>query len=180
MDTENTTTATLTDADQARSRLVFVREDLRSAVDRRTAATDKLWTLIVQIRPSGKLSVDKIAEAVRRNRHFVDSVWSARGETTKGKQTRVPVTGTEAEAAEAFDTLRNAADELAAAQAEADNLTKTRNAVVAEVYASKALGPNEISRVVGIDRNHVGRICRTAGIPPLHRADVRNQYTQGK
>uniref|UniRef100_A0AAU7GXD0 Helix-turn-helix DNA binding domain protein n=1 Tax=Streptomyces phage Geonosis TaxID=3158856 RepID=A0AAU7GXD0_9CAUD len=174
-----TTTAELRDAATATAQLVKVRDGLKTAADELSASTDRLWDHVVRIRPQGLLTVDEMAEAIGRDRNYVDSIWSAHGETTKGKQTRVPVAeGVDAEAARrAYETLADAAGSRTRAASAVTTARAERDRVVAMVYGSKLLGPSAIASAVDVDRNHVLRIARKAGVKPVHRVGSKNQYT---
>jgi hypothetical protein len=178
----NATTATeLRDQATATAALIRVRDDLASAVDNLAVRTDGLRDQVVNIRPSGLLTVDEMATAIDRDRNYVDSIWSAHGETTKGKQTRVPVSeGVDAEAARtAYEKLAGSANDLKRAASKVTSARSERDRVVALVYGSKLLGPSAIASVVDVDRNHVLRIARKAGVKPVHRTSSKNQYTTG-
>jgi hypothetical protein len=122
-----------------------------------------------------------MAAAIGRDRNYVDSIWSAHGETTKGKQTRVPVAeNTDAKAARtAYELLAGSANDLKRAAAAVTKARSERDRVVAEVYRSKLIGPSDIAKAVEVDRNHVLRIARKAGVKPVHRTSSKNQYTSG-
>lgn len=168
----------LADQATAYSSLGQVRNELHNAVTAADAAMDKLRELIVQIRPTGVLTVEQMAEAIGRDRNYIDSTWSAFGGTTTGKQTRVSAAAvSEAESRAAAEALADAnkaqlkaADRVKSARAERDR-------VVAMVYASRILGPSAIADAAYIDRNHVLRIARKAGVAPVHRPASRNQYS---
>lgn len=169
----------ITDQDTARRALNKVRDDLISAADNLSTATEILHDDVVKIRPQGLLTVDEMAEALGRDRNYVDSVWSSFGSTTKGKQTRVPVAeGTDPEKARrAFKSLAAAADFQKRAQNRVADARAARDLTVVKVYAAKILGPSAIAASVGVDRNHVLRIARKAGVAPAHRTGSKNQYT---
>lgn len=175
------TTPELCDKDTASAALRKVRDDLTESAESLARHTDELWNHVIRIRPKGLLTVDEMAEAIDRDRNYVDSIWSAHGETTKGKQTRVPVAeGVDADAARcAYETLTKAAAELKQAASRVSDARAERNRVVALVYGSKLLGPSAIAATVEVDRNHVLRIARKAGHKPVHRVGSRNQYTTG-
>lgn len=174
-----TTAAELRDRATATAALIRVRDDLNSAVDNLMNRTDGLRDQVVNIRPKGLLTVDEMAAAIGRDRNYVDSIWSAHGETTKGKQTRVPVSeGVDAAAARtAYEILAGTANDLKRAASKVSTARAERDRVVALVYGSKLLGPSAIASTVGVDRNHVLRIARKAGVRPVHRVGSRNQYT---
>lgn len=174
-----TTAAELRDQATATAALIRVRDDLNSAVDNLNNRTNGLRDQVVNIRPRGLLTVDEMAEAINRDRNYVDSIWSTYGVTTKGKQTRVPVSkGADADAARtAYEKLAGSANDLKRATDKVDTARSERDRVVALVYGSKLLGPSAIAATVNVDRNHVLRIARKAGVKPVHRVASRNQYT---
>jgi hypothetical protein len=49
--------------------------------------------------------------------------------------------------------------------------TRLSEAIV-EVLMTKALGPSEVTRLVPFERQHVGRIAKAAGVPPLRERTV--------
>lgn len=176
-----TTTTELRDQATATAALMKARDALNTAVDNLCNRTDGLRDQVVRIRPQGLLTVDEMAEAIDRDRNYVDSIWSAHGETTKGKQTRVPVgEGVDAEAARhAYETLADSAGNLKRAASLVSTARAERDRVVSLVYGSKLLGPSAIAAAVEVDRNHVLRIARKAGVKPVHRVGSKNQYTTG-
>lgn len=172
--------AILTDQATAEAALVKVRDNLIKARDDYQAKHDALKALLIDIRPRGLLTVNEMAEAAGRDRNFVDRLWSGTGQTTKGKQTRVQVAeNTDAyEARDAYEAIKEAAYSRQRALKIYDTALAERNRVVAMVYRSELLGgPSPLARLAGIDRNHIGRIARKAGIPPVHRPGTKNQYT---
>ena len=178
----NATMIELTDQVTAVAALRQVREALDDAVASSEAAIDALRETIVRVRPTGVLSVDAMAAAIGRDHNYIDSTWSAFGDTTTGKQTRVSsgrsldeklVAETKAALAGANKAQAEAAKAVKTARAERDR-------TVAMVYASKILGPSAIAAAVNVDRNHVLRIARKAGVQPMHREASRNQYSGGK
>lgn len=171
MDTQIIDQATATKA------LNKVRDDLAKATGQATDTTETLRDAIVRIRPLGVLTVDEMADAIGRDRNYVDSVWSAHGETQKGKQTRVAVQGDEQQAETLRAQLSSAAHNQRGTANTVPVLRAERDRVVTMVYASKLLGPTAIAREVGVDRNHVLRIARKGGAAPAHRKGSKNQYT---
>ncbi|ATN93727.1 hypothetical protein SEA_ABT2GRADUATEX2_57 [Streptomyces phage Abt2graduatex2] len=174
-----TTTTELRDAATATAQLNRVRDALTTAVDNLCGRTDSLVDHVVRVRPQGLLTVDEMAEAIGRDRNYVDSIWSSHGETTKGRQTRVPVAeGVDPEAARrAYETLADSAADLKRARNQVTTARAERDRVVSLVYGSKLLGPSAIAAAVDVDRNHVLRIARKAGVKPVHRTGSKNQYT---
>lgn len=158
--------------------------ELSRAVDKADSAMDGLRELIVELRPTGLMTVDQMAEALSTedhpvNRNYIDSVWSKYGETHEGKQTRAVAP----EGFDRFDVTRSVSSLKAAGRLQrrtADQcrtLRAERDRLVSMVYASKILGPTAIARESGIDRNHVLRLARKAGFGPVHREGTRNQHT---
>jgi len=170
---------TVIDQATAVTKLTTTRDALAVAVDRLTKATDALVDLIVEVRPQGLLTVDEMATAMGRDRNYVDRLWSLHGSTTKGQQTRIPVTEqTSAVAArKAYDFLATAAEAQRKALEAVTLARAERNRVVVMVYSSKLLRNSAIAVHAGIDRNHVLRIARKAGVGPVYRSDTVNQYT---
>lgn len=170
MDCKNIDVATAT------ASLNHIRDELRKAVDDLTEAAAHQRDLIVSIRPSGILTVDKMAEALGQRRNYVDSVWSVHGTTVKGKQTRVPAP-VDGDAKSAFNALAVAASNRMSASNRVNTIRAERDRIVTMIYTSEILGPTGIAAAVGVDRNHVLRIARKAGAPPAHRTNSRNQYS---
>lgn len=171
----------ITDQATAVAALNKVRTDLRNALDRQTVRNDKLRDVIVSIRPTGVLTVDEMAEAVGRERNYIDSVWSSYGETVSGKQTRAARRDvTEAEREMAVRKLADAASGQRRANDAVDVLRAERIRLVTLVYGSKIMGPSAIAAESGIDRNHVLRTARKAGLTPAWRkpGTSRNQHTK--
>jgi hypothetical protein len=151
-----------------------VRDNLAVALDNADKSMDELRETIVKVRPAGLLTVDEMAKAVERDRNYVDSVWSKFGTTSKGKQTRATLVIDLEAAKEAMAHLTAAASRQRSTAGEVDVALAERNRVVAMVYASGLLGPTPIANEVNVDRNHVLRIARKAGVPPVHRQGSRN------
>ncbi|MGW3072343.1 hypothetical protein [Kitasatospora sp. NPDC001132] len=66
--------------------------------------------------------------------------------------------------------------ELSAAYNEAEaKLEEARlalNAGIVDVLKARALGPSEVTRLVPYERQHVGRIAKAGGVPPLRERTV--------
>lgn len=154
-----------------------VRDKLAAAITRSDNAMGTLREKIVSVRTKALLTVAEMAEAVGKDRNYVDSVWSTYGETKVGKQTRVQVQADGAAARAAYEDLGKAAGNQRARAEDEKTARAERNALIVLVYASGILGPSQIGREVGVDRNHVLRVARTAGVKPVHRTASRNQYT---
>jgi len=172
MDTE------IVDQSVAITALRTARDNLANAVKVANEAIVRLRDNILLVRPSGLLTVDQMAEAIGRDRNYVDSVWSNFGETSLGKQTRVPTQDAdEFDAQTAAHNLKQAAASHRSAAGTVKVLRAERDRVVSLVYASKLLGPTSIAAEVQVDRNHVLRLARNAGVAPAHRQSSRNQYS---
>lgn len=170
--------ATIVDQATAITSLRAVRDQLTVAVNLADDAMDNLRDMIVLVRPSGLLTVDEIATAIERDRNYVDSVWSNFGETSRGKQTRVAAADVdETDVQTAAHNLREAAARQRVTAGAVTIARAERDRTVAMVYASKLLGPTAIANEVQVDRNHVLRLARRAGIAPAHRQGSRNQYS---
>ena len=94
---DSTTTPSITDQDTAVRALNKSRDDLASAIGNADQWMKDFRDTIVQLRPMGVLTVDEMAEAIGKDRNYVDTVWSDHGDATKGKQTRVHVDAPEGE-----------------------------------------------------------------------------------
>lgn len=175
MSTEN-----ITDQATTVAALNKVREGLLHAIDHKTKTAEHLRGLIVQIRPAGVLTVDEMAESVGRDRNYIDSIWSSYGESVTGKQTRVTVVASDDEREAAALSLTDAARDARLAAGEVVRLRAERIRLVTMAYGSKILGPSAIAAESGMDRNHVLRAARKAGLTPAWRAEgtSRNQYTK--
>lgn len=173
--------AKIIDEGTAVAALKQAHDKLHKAAERADRAVERLNDSIVRIRPAGLLTVDEMGKAIGSDRNYIDRTWSSHGTTTKGRQTRVRVVAESATAAldarKAYDELAKLAKARKVAEDALDDARAERNRTVTMVYQSKILGPSAIATHVGIDRNHVGRIARRAGIPPVHRRGSKNQYT---
>lgn len=177
---DSTTTPSITDQDTAAAALRKSRDDLAKAIDNADSWMKDFRDTIVTVRPQGILTVDEMAEAIGKDRNYVDTVWSDHGDAAKGKQTRVHVDAPEGAKVNAIQLLADSARKAYGTASTVGVLRAERDRVVALVYASKILGPSAIAREVGVDRNHVLRIARKAGIQPQHRTNIKNQHTAGK
>ncbi|MDQ0809842.1 hypothetical protein QFZ63_001556 [Streptomyces sp. B3I7] len=71
---------------------------------------------------------------------------------------------------------RDRLDELSAAFVKAEEqLEAARTALnegIVDILRARTLGPSEVTRHVPYERQHVGRISKAAGIPPLRERTV--------
>ena len=173
------------DQDTARAALDKLRHDLEVADNLYHEATDDLREEILDIRPQGIVTVPQMAVAIGRARNYIDTLWSAflkeqnDGETDGGRkaQTRLKVDANHPAADEALARLKSSAATQRRLAARAKTIRTERDRAVVLVYTSKILGPTSIAAYLGIDRNHVLRIVRNAGVTPVHRTNIKNQYT---
>nr|BEK68828.1 hypothetical protein KPHV_60550 [Kitasatospora purpeofusca] len=74
------------------------------------------------------------------------------------------------------EAARRRLAELSAAYTDAedalDAAREALNAGIVEVLTARSLGPSEVSRLVPYERQHVGRIAKAGGVPPLRERTV--------
>lgn len=54
------------------------------------------------------------------------------------------------------------------------------SAEIVTVLKSRTLGPSEVTRLVPFERQHVGRIAKAGGVPPLREATVVSKKLAGE
>lgn len=174
----------LRDEETATAVLRKTRDELAAAAERLAGTTEALRDKLIELRPLGVLTVGEMAEAIGRDRNYVDTVWSLyRG---PGRADRLPRAREvedvrdPAAALKARDDLKAVADRHARATRDAVQARQARNQAVASAYVAFGhdFGPSRIAREAGIDRNHVLRIARRAGMPAVHRRNIKNQYSK--
>lgn len=57
-------------------------------------------------------------------------------------------------------------------EAKLDDIQKETHDAIVDVLMARTLGPSEVARRVQYDRQHVARIAKKAGVPPLREATV--------
>lgn len=67
----------------------------------------------------------------------------------------------------ARDLLTELSDRYTAAEKEFEAARDALSAGIVSVLKTKTLGPSEVTRLVPYERNHVGRIAKAGGVPPL-------------
>jgi hypothetical protein len=76
----------------------------------------------------------------------------------------------------AQQAARDRLAELSAAYIEAeerlDAAREALNAEIVDVLKARTLGPSEVTRLVPYERQHVGRIAKAGGVPPLRERTV--------
>lgn len=165
----------------AQATLYSLGSDLSRADDLYHEATDDLREAILDIRPTGVVSVPQMASAIGKQRNYIDTLWSGSGRTVRDDDGRVVQTRLGIEpgelAEQMLDRLEALSDRQIKRHANARVIRARRDQAVVVVYTSKILGPTAIAAHLGIDRNHVLRIVRKAGVSPAHRTNIRNQHT---
>jgi predicted lipid-binding transport protein (Tim44 family) len=77
---------------------------------------------------------------------------------------------------------RDRLTELSTAYTEAEQaFEQAREALSAEIVSvlkARVLGPSEVTRLVPFERQHVGRIAKAGGVPPLREATVVSRKAQ--
>ncbi|MER5350613.1 hypothetical protein ABT093_09805 [Kitasatospora sp. NPDC002551] len=59
-----------------------------------------------------------------------------------------------------------------AAETKLDEARKALNDGIVDVLMARTLGPSEVARIVPYERQHVGRIAKAGGVPPLREPTV--------
>lgn len=80
----------------------------------------------------------------------------------------------------ARDLLAELSDRYTAAE---QALNAARDALsdgIVAVLKAKTLGPSEVTRLVPFERQHVGRIAKAGGVPPLRERTVVSKKTAGE
>lgn len=82
------------------------------------------------------------------------------------------MTATEKEQQAARDKLTELAAAYTAAEEQLEAARKALNEGIVDILRERTLGPSEVTRHVPYERQHVGRIAKAAGIPPLRERTV--------
>ncbi|MFJ9037971.1 hypothetical protein ACIRF8_15430 [Streptomyces sp. NPDC102406] len=82
------------------------------------------------------------------------------------------MTATEKKQQAARDRLTELGAAYQAAEEQLDAARAALNEGIVDVLKSRTLGPSEVTRLVPYERQHVGRISKAAGIPPLRERTV--------
>lgn len=72
----------------------------------------------------------------------------------------------------ARDKLTELSAAYTAAEEQLETARQTLNEGIVDVLKARTLGPSEVTRLVPYERQHVGRISKAAGIPPLRERTV--------
>lgn len=82
------------------------------------------------------------------------------------------MTSTEKQQQEARAQLAALGAAYAEAEAQLAQARDALNAGIVAVLKARTLGPSEVTRLVPYERQHVGRIAKAAGVPPLRERTV--------
>lgn len=69
-------------------------------------------------------------------------------------------------------TLGRLSEQYASAESQLEKARAELSQAIADVLMARALGPSEVTRLVPFERQHVGRIAKAAGVPPLRAPTV--------
>ncbi|MGW7001354.1 hypothetical protein ACWGCW_00655 [Streptomyces sp. NPDC054933] len=82
------------------------------------------------------------------------------------------MTATEKKQQAARDRLAELGAAYTAAEETFEAARKALNEGIVDILKARTLGPSEVTRLVPYERQHVGRISKAAGIPPLREPTV--------
>jgi hypothetical protein len=79
---------------------------------------------------------------------------------------------TEEEKQAARDRLTRLTDRYEKAETQLEQVRKEVSDEIAAILMARTLGPSEVTKLSPFERQHVGRIAKAAGVPPLREATV--------
>lgn len=82
------------------------------------------------------------------------------------------MTATEKKKQAARDRLDKLSSDFTKAEEQLEAARAALNEGIVDVLKARTLGPSEVTRHVPYERQHVGRISKAAGIPPLREPTV--------
>lgn len=82
------------------------------------------------------------------------------------------MTATEEQQQAARDRLTELGSAYTTAEKQLEAAREALNEGIADILMTRTLGPSEVTRLVPYERQHVGRIAKAAGVPPLREATV--------
>ena len=82
------------------------------------------------------------------------------------------MTTTEKKQEAARSRLAELSAAYATAEAALDAAREDLSKEIVEILKARTLGPSEVTRLVPFERQHVGRIAKAGGVPPLREATV--------
>lgn len=80
---------------------------------------------------------------------------------------------------EARDQLKALSSAFIEAEQRLEEVRKALNEGIADVLMSRTLRPSEVTKLVPYERQHVGRIAKAAGVPPLREGTVVSKRVAG-
>jgi hypothetical protein len=92
------------------------------------------------------------------------------------------MTASEKKQQAARDRLTELSTAYTAAETALDKAREILSAEIVSVLKARTLGPSEVTRLVPFERQHVGRIAKAGGVPPLREPTVvsAKQVAQAK
>jgi hypothetical protein len=87
------------------------------------------------------------------------------------------MTSTERAQQAARDQLAELSAAYTEAEAKLEEAREALNTGIIDVLMAKTLGPSEVTRIVPYERQHVGRIAKAGGVPPLRERTVVSAKT---
>lgn len=91
------------------------------------------------------------------------------------------MTASEKKQQAARDQLSELSARYTAAESEFDAAREALSAGIVSILKARTLGPSEVTRLVPFERQHVGRIAKAGGVPPLReRTVVSAKQTAGE
>lgn len=82
------------------------------------------------------------------------------------------MTATEKKQQAARDKLAELSTTYTEAEKAFDSAREALSTEIVSVLKARTLGPSEVTRIVPFERQHVGRIAKAGGVPPLREATV--------
>lgn len=68
--------------------------------------------------------------------------------------------------------LEDLSAQYKAAERQMEEVRTKLNEGIVKVLMARALGPSDVTRIVPYERQHVGRVAKAAGVPPLREPTV--------
>lgn len=82
------------------------------------------------------------------------------------------MTATEKKQQAARDRLAELSAAYTAAEEAFEAARKSLNEGIVDILKARVLGPSEVTRLVPYERQHVGRVAKAGGVPPLREPTV--------
>lgn len=90
------------------------------------------------------------------------------------------MTATEKQQQAARDRLAQLSAAYTAAEEQLEEARQALNEGIVDVLMARTLGPSEVTRLVPYERQHVGRIAKAGGVPPLREPTVVSKKQAAK